>query len=355
MASICERKNQKGQTRYQVKIRLKGRPSLSATFDRKTDAKRWIQEVEPDIRRGRHLPTLEARKHTLGDLVERYVADVIPTKRSGHKKDRALLEWWQGELGVYFLADVTPALIAEARDRLSRGVTYRGRRRSPATVNRYLAALSHAFTIALREWGWAEENPVRKIRRLEESRGRIRLLSDEERTRLLKACHSSSELRLYPLVVVALSTGARQGELLGLSWKDIDFDRGVAILHKTKNRERRVLPLAGEAFRVLSDLSRVRRIDTDLVFAGAKSGRPRFPQKAWEKALQEAQIQDFRFHDLRHSAASYLAMSGATLAEIAEVLGHKTLAMVKRYSHLTEQHTSKVVARMNEQFLAVDS
>ena len=92
-----------------------------------------------------------------------------------------------------------------------------------------------------------------------------------------------------------------------------------------------------------------RRVDTGLVFP-SEAGLPKFPQRQWEEALRAAQIEDFRFHDLRHSAASYLAMSGATLAEIAEVLGHKTLAMVKRYSHLTEQHTSMVVARMTAKF-----
>ena len=101
---------------------------------------------------------------------------------------------------------------------------------------------------------------------------------------------------------------------------------------------------------VLSDYSKVRRLDTDLVFTNSE-GRAIFPRKAWELAFSASQIEDFRFNGLRHSAASYLAMSGATLAEIAEVLGHKTLAMVKRYSHLTEQHTIAVVARMNAKFI----
>ncbi len=145
----------------------------------------------------------------------------------------------------------------------------------------------------------------------------------------------------------ALSTGARRGELLALRWPDVDWQRQVAVLHDTKNRERRALPITGHAFELLQELARVRRIDSDLIFAGP-TGKATYPRAAWERALRAAQIDDFRFHDLRHSAASYLAMSGATLAEIAEVLGHKTLAMVKRYSHLTEAHTAGVVARMNE-------
>ena len=178
----------------------------------------------------------------------------------------------------------------------------------------------------------------------------MRFLSDAERDRLLEACRESSEPRLYPMVVLAVSTGARQGELLQLRWPDVSLARGVAIVHHTKNGERSALPLTGRAVEVLKEHSQVRRVDTDLVFAN-ENGTATFPRRAWELALRAAEIEDFRFHDLCHTAASYLAMSGATLAEIAEILGHKTLAMVKRYSHLTDQHSSKVVARMNAQFL----
>ena len=132
----------------------------------------------------------------------------------------------------------------------------------------------------------------------------------------------------------------------GIVWSDVDFQMGLIRLENTKNNERRSVPLTGLALDIVRDLASVRRIDTDLVFP-IKGGRQglRIP---WEAALKKAEIEDFRFHDLRHTAASYLAMNGATLAEIAEILGHKTLQMVKRYAHLTEQHTSKVVTRMTE-------
>ena len=150
-------------------------------------------------------------------------------------------------------------------------------------------------------------------------------------------------------VVLALATGARRGEILGLRWKDVDFKRNRIVLEHTKNHERRALPLSRHALAVLDTLKRspVRRIDTDLVFPKDGSDKPADLRYHWRRALEQAGITDFRFHDLRHSAASYLAMDGASLAEIAEVLGHKTLAMVKRYSHLSEQHTRGVVERMN--------
>jgi integrase len=217
-------------------------------------------------------------------------------------------------------------------------------------VNRYLAVLSHVFTIASREWDWAENNPVRRVRKLRESRGRVRCLDEDERERLLAACEASWDDRLYPLVLLAISTGARRGELMALRWRDVDLKQGRGVLHHTKNGERRAIAITGLALEILRERNRVRRIDTDLIFASS-DGRAWFPLRPWNAALRAAGIADFRFHDLRHTAASYLAMSGATTAEIAEVLGHKTLQMVKRYSHLTDSHTFSVVSRMNAKYL----
>jgi integrase len=163
----------------------------------------------------------------------------------------------------------------------------------------------------------------------------------------LKACQESKSKFLYLVVLLAVSTGMRQGEILGLKWKDIDLDRRRIILHETKNNERRGVPLTGPAFQMIKDLSKVRRIDSPLVFPGRKGEKPTDIRTAWIEALEKAGIADFRFHDLRHTAASYLAMNGATLAEIAEVLGHKTLQMVRRYAHLSESHTAGVLERMN--------
>jgi integrase len=151
------------------------------------------------------------------------------------------------------------------------------------------------------------------------------------------------------VVVLALSTGMRQGEIMGLTWDVVDLNRGRAILHETKNGERRAVAIAGHALDLLKELGKVRRIDTALLFP-AKGITPKKPmdlRTPWEAAVKKAELADFHFHDLRHSAASYLAMNGASLAEIAEVLGHKTLQMVKRYAHLSEGHTARVVESMN--------
>lgn len=349
MAHIEEREDANGKRRYRAQIRMKGYPTQSATFERKTDAKKWAQDTESAIRDGRHFKTSEAKRHTVNEMIDRYIKNVLPSKGYQAYNQRPQFEWWKNQIGDYTLADATPALIAECRDRLLEGNTHLKKQRSPATVNRYLAALSHCFSIAVKEWGWMDDSPLRKVRKMKEPRGRVRYLSEDERPALLNACSESENPYLYTIVVLALSTGARQGEILSLKWDQVDLNRGLITLYETKNNEIRSLPLAGHALKLVKGMNKVRRIDTDFLFPARRKNQPIDIRHWWDIALKEANIENFRFHDLRHSAASYLAMNGATLTEIADILGHKTLQMVKRYSHLTEQHTSKVVAKMNKQ------
>lgn len=350
VANIEKRITKDNQITYRVKVRLKGCPAQSATFERLTDARIWAQQTEAAIREGRYFKTNEARKHTLGEAIDRYLQYVMPKKPKSVRSQTTQINWWKQFLGEYSLADVTPALIAQYRDKLAEGDLVAGKKieRSAATVNRYLAILSHVYTVAINEWQWVQDNPLRKISKLKEPRGRVRFLSDGERAKLLDECQKSVSPYLYLIVVLALSTGARKMELLTLKWNDVDLQRGLMVLHETKNDYRRSLVLAGHALALMKEHSKIRRLDTDLVFPGIKGDKPFDITSAWEWALKRAEINDFRFHDLRHCASSYLAMNGASLAEIAEVLGHKTLQMVKRYSHLSEAHTSKVVASMNE-------
>jgi integrase len=336
MAVIEARRGTDGRASYRAKVRLKGHPPQTATFERKTDAKRWAQQTEAAIREGRHFKTAEAKRKTLADLIDRYEREVLPHKGKATRINQgAQLRWWRDQLGAYALADITPARITEALASLTC---------SPPTRNRYFAALSHAFTVAVNHWEWLEASPTRKIRKHKENKPRARFLSPEERQRLLAVCKKSRNPLLYPAVVLALSTGMRQGEQFGLTWNQVDLKRGRILLEDTKNGERRAVPLTGHALEVLRGM--VRRIDSPYVFPSEDGKSPIDLRTAWRNAFKKAELEDFKWHDLRHTFASELAMSGATLAELAEALGHKTLQMVKRYAHLTEGHTSKVVERM---------
>lgn len=376
MAVIEPRKTKDGKTHYRVKIRLKGYPIQTSTHERLTDAKRWAQQTETALREGRHFKATESKKHTLGDLIDLYIRDYLPQKQKSEKKQNAQLTWWKEQLGQYSLAEVTPALIVEKKNILAKGITYRGTQRSPSTVVRYMAALSHVFTIAIRELGWMDDNPMRKISKPKEARGRVRFLEQDELDRLLQVCKESNNPILYPIVLLALLTGMRYGEIINLTWQDIDFDNKRIILHETKNGERRAIPLSDTALELLNGLEGEKHSASSLLFPkmssrqGSKTNtkssitlqkneieriqkvqRPAQIRSAWEIALKKADITNFRFHDLRHCAASYLLMSGASLAELAEILGHKTLAMVKRYAHLSDSHKHAVVDRMNKKFL----
>lgn len=350
MAVIQERKQVDGSITYRVLVRLKGFPTQSASFTRKTDAKKWAAQTESAIREGRHFKTVESKRHTLAQAIDRYIKNVLAKRPQTLRDRKRHLDWWKQQMGEYVLADINPALIAERRDQLASETTARNKLRSPATVNRYLAALSHLFTVAMKEWGWADKNPLTKVMKQKEPRGRVRFLSDDERSRLLQACEQSDSAYLYLIVILCLSTGARKMEIMNLTWDDVDFNRGVMTLHETKNGERRVLPLVGKAKDLLLAHASIKHPHSSLLFPSKYHNhqKPVDIRSAWERALEQAEIKDFRFHDLRHSAASYLAMNGATLAEIAEVLGHKTLQMVKRYTHLSEAHTAKIVSKMNE-------
>ena len=357
MATITKRTGVNG-TRYHVKIRLKGQPAQSASFERLTDARKWASDTEADIRAGRHFKTSEAKRHTFADVVERYEREIAPGIPKEWRHRQKHLEWWKGQLGCYTLADMTPTLIGEVRGKLQAGVMADGKLqagkkpRQNATAVRYMAALSAALGVACKEWAWLDSNPVEKVSKPALPRGRVRFLSDDEREALLAACKASESELLYPAVVLAVSTGMRQGESMGLKWKDLDLTRGRATLHETKNGEVRVVAVAGHALEQLQALAKVRRLDSQYVFPSKDGKAPMDLRTPWETAVKRAKLADFHWHDLRHTTASYLAMNGASLLEIAAVLGHKTLAMVQRYSHLSELHTTDVVSRMNQKMFA---
>lgn len=355
MATITKRKTADGQLRYRAQVRLNG-TNLSETFTRKTDARIWAEQTEGDIRSGR-FKTLEAQKHTVTEAIDRYIETVLPEKKEWTQRSQKIqLDWWKSHIGNKLLSDVNAAVITHCKDKLHAGKTRLGRGRGPATITRYMAVLSHLFTVARKDWSWVDSNPFSDVSRPREPRGRVRFLDDDERERLLKACRESTNDMLYPVTLLAISTGMRQGEIMGLRWPDVDFDKGRIILEDTKNNDRRAVPLAGLAHNVLAEYKRThRRVDTDLLFPGKNPKKPMHLRTPWTSALKRAGIENYRFHDNRHTAASYLVMNGATLAEVAEVLGHRTLAMTRRYAHMSDSHVSGVVERMNAKIFGTET
>lgn len=364
MATIKNRTAKDGSPRYTAEIRLKGSPPQTATFKRLTDAKKWIQDTESAIRNGKHFKTTEAKKHTFADAIDRYSSEVLPFRfgvtEQGNR--RPILAWWYAEIGHYVLADLSASIFAACRNTLTNTGGSKGKPLAPATIKKHFVVAKDVFKLCTNEWHWLEQSPLRdgRVELPELPRGIVRFLDDDELARLTVACKASPNGLLYPALILAISTGMRQSETMNLYWKEpvsppIEKAWGVVklaeshiILHETKNGDRRRVPLACHALTELQKLYRIRRLDTQLVFPSpTHPHKPIELKKAWANALQKAEIKNFRWHDLRHCTASYLAMNGATMTDIAAVLGHKTLDMVKRYAHLSDGHVSNVVASMN--------
>jgi integrase len=357
VATIDQRKTKEGQDRWRVRIRRRG-ITETASFKSRSEASRWAREVEQAIENGLWHRGDRVGGFTLGWMLDRYLVFRQPNRDANWMLDRYLvfrqpnrdakqqLEWWRHHLGAQAAVSISRRRILGLRRQLTQDRTRTGRRRSPAAVNRYMAALSGLFSWALRS-DHLDVHPMKGIELLAEGSTRLRCLSDEERESLIAASRESGGLRLQTLVVLALTTGARRGELLRLQWSDLDIANRQVVIHGTGRLRTRTLPLPRPAFDLLGQLSRVRRIDRSDVFA-EPDGRVRFPRAAWRAALESAAVEDFRFHDLRHSAASYLAQSGASLPEIAEILGTRTLQGVRRYSHLTVNQAPSALGRMHE-------
>ncbi len=307
------------------------------------------------------LRALSARPQqlTVRDVIERYMAAYSGADTSRSQR----LAAWSTMIGDFTLEQCDSDVMHAARSELATqpaltflGVDHQGRRifkpkrgvkaKTPATLNRYMVAMAAVFTWAIEERlaprGWA--HPCRGIRRLAEPDGRVRFLDEAERARLFAECRASQYPRLYSLVLMAMLTGARKGELLQLRWRDLDLHAGIAMLGKTKNGDRRTLVLLPQLVEVLRPFEG----DRDRFVFGSVRSKYQVPtsiDSAWRDAVARAKVRDFRFHDLRHCCASYLAQAGTPLNVIAEVLGHRKLDMTRRYAHLTTQ--TKATAMRN--------
>lgn len=329
MAAISKR-----ATGYQAQIRRRGYPTVSKMFTTRRDAEAWARLQESEMDRGVYLDRTEAERTTLSDLLERYLSEVTPLKKSALSESTRIKRLLREEdLCCYKLTALTPRLMAEYRDRRLGEV-------SGSSVNRELSLISHVLTTAIREWELPISNPVRAIRKAKENPGRERRLSKDEETRLLAQLEQSSRTErgsfkaggtqnpwVRAVVIFAIETGMRRGEILSLMWDNVDLQKRVARLLDTKNGEGRSVPLTLKAKVLLDGLLR------------SNDGRV-FPttaeavKLAFVRAVDRAQIKNFRFHDLRHEAITRMFEKGLNVMEVASISGHKTLQMLQRYTHI---------------------
>jgi integrase len=348
LATIEPRTLKDGTKRYRVRVRLQGELPRTKTFRRLTDAKAWAAEVETKMGHGAYVPTTADRRRTLAQLIEKYSDEYLPTRASRDEaKIRTLLAWWSDHYGHLTLDKLKPEVIAEARRKLQTRKLTRGEGTlSGATVNRYLATLSAVCKWAWKELRWLPSNPVLEVSKAPETTGIVRFLSDDERNALLKACRQSPEPNIRLAVTLALATGARYSNLRFLKWEDVDRKAWRLRFVETKNGQPRYVPVIGPAQAALQAQFDADPTGEGWVFKGTHDDVPADLDKPWRRVRVAAGLEGFRFHDLRHTTASYLTMNGASLAEVAEALGHRTLVMAKRYAHQTGEHVRSTLERM---------
>jgi len=338
--------------KFQAIVRLKNLKPLYATFPTKTKAKQWAQAVESDTALARKLAygddlslqqavVIETSKGAIRCLVPRFADwadDYLANSQLADKSMVGRIAFWKKRFKDKLVTDITPEDVDDILLEIAQ-------KRTGSTVNRYKSNLSSVFAAFNRHPTYKRlqfSNPVRSefVASFAENPPKNRFLSPEEQKRLLEAARSSHWDRLYLLVLCALTTGGRRGELLKLTWKDIDFQQKVAILHTTKNKEPRLLPLLSP---VIEELMSFRCNSDHLLFPSTVDPSKPFDfKKAWQKALKESGINSLRFHDLRHTAASNMVSNNRTLFETGTLLGHKQASTTMRYAHLAHHHTSKM-------------
>nr|WP_314899282.1 site-specific integrase [uncultured Deefgea sp.] len=328
MATIQHR----GARQYQASICIKGFPRLSRTFETKAEAENWAKRVESEMNQGSYVDRREAERTTLGQALSRYAEEITPQKRSAKSELSTIRRWLAHPLALRPLSQLRSVDFSKYRDSRLEEV-------SPSTVRLELALISNLFTVAKKEWSIPIENPIASIRKPKQPEGRERRLIGDEEARLIAAAKSclTDNQGLVVAIRLAIETGMRAGEIVGLRWHQVDFETEVIRLGITKNGCKRVVPLTKEAEEVLWSLPEPTSLNERINSFHDSRGLSR----AFRLACAKAKISGLRFHDLRHEAASRLApkIEAPTLAKI---MGWKTLQMAMRYYNPT--HAELVAA-----------
>jgi len=335
---------------WKAVVRKRGWPVTIKTFRTKKDATDWARRAEDEMVRGVYINRSDSERTTLQQALKRYLREVSSTKKPSteakeHCKSKHLID----KLGDFSLAAITPDVVANYRDeRLADG-------KSANTVRLELALLSHVFTIAIREWRVGiTYNPVNNVRKPPAGAGRDRRLSPEEEKIIFREVDRHSNPMLGWIARIALHTGMRLNEIKTLRRSQVNLDKRVVHLTETKNGTSRTVPLIRAAVAVFEEAidNPIRPIDTDLIFFGEYSRRsgkrgPYDFKVSWHHAMHRTEIKDFRFHDLRHEAVSRLVEAGLGDQEVAAISGHKSMQMLRRYTHLRAED---LVERLDKLF-----
>ncbi len=287
-------------------------------------AEKIYHKVMTELIEGRYFEKLPGETKTFREMMEKYMKEYSIPRKASFERDRTSLKHLLPFFGDYALLRITPKFINEYK------IMRRQNGASSCSINRELALMKHAFNLAVKEWEWVKDNPVKKVSMEKEPSPRDRYLSLEEEEMAL----AISPEWLRHIIIFAVETGCRQGEIVSLRWKDVDLPKGTVNVYGSKTGEKRVIPLSRRAWEMLKEKSRVRYLATDHVFTA--DGRPvdRYRlSKTFKSICRRAGIEDMRFHDLRHTFATRLAQCGVDPYTIQRLMGHKTPFTTQRYAH----------------------
>jgi integrase len=290
-------------------------------------AQRILDKVKGEIAEGKWFEKLPGEDRTFREMMERYMTEHSARNKApgSHKRDKSLRDHLVGFFGDLTLVEVTPRFISEYKTKR------RGEGASPRTLNYELALMSHAFNLAIREWEWVKENPVKKVSKEKVSNQIERWLTFEEEKNLL----ASSPDWLRKIVVFAINTGLRESEILNLRWSQVDLVRKTITIQEQKNKGKDTLPLNERALEILKGRVGVGQSGIGHVFCGRKvpSSGPRNLERAFQSARKKAGVEYLRFHDLRHTFATRLVQAGVDLYMVQKLGRWKSISMILRYAH----------------------
>ncbi|EAY56023.1 MAG: putative phage integrase [Leptospirillum rubarum] len=340
----------RGDLQWRVKIRRRGFPLQTRTFNTKAEAEAWARSIETEMDRGSFVDRSEAENTTLSEALDRYAREISPHKKGSYQELCRIENLKTHSLGKRFIAQIRGSDIALYRDERLKMV-------AAATVRLELAIISHLFEIARKEWGMESlNNPVRIVNlpKKSESRDRRLLLGEEEK--ILEFCEIYGG-DLPHIVRLALETGMRRGEIVGMTWEHVNLKKNTVLIPKTKNGEKRTVPLSKKAVEILKGLSRriggrVWEITEEHSVTTAFRRAISRARSTYEKECQEKRIKpdpsfllNLTFHDLRHEATSRFFEKGLNPMQVAAITGHKTLQMLRRYTHLRAEDLAKMLDR----------
>ena len=360
MVQYYKRENKKGIC-YLARIRIKGYNVLTKTFKKKSDAQNWAEPIEQAMKKGTYIEnnividTNDFRQNIIlmSDLITYFKENIAQERYSSPEKYNVMFQWWSDKIGSIKVRELSASMLSSCKQILAtEKITKKGKEvvRGNNTINKYLMCISAILTYAVKELELINVNPMSKIKLMQKPTGRTRFLSDAEIEKLKAVCKEHSDM-LHLFFLLLLKTGGRFNEVRHLEIKDVDYSNNKVYFIDTKNKTHRGVHVDKNTLALLSEYLEKNNINDGYIFSSIKRGVELCDMKGiMEQAIRKAGIQDFHIHDIRHTTASILARNGASLLEIAEILGQKSLTVARRYSHLTIKHTEELLSSIMDRY-----